>query len=153
MKFSFSRKINCYSEFDRDRIISILNKNISNTTGLFSDKFLIGKVENYQIRVKINSSSGFVDPFKSKIQGSVENDNGRSYLSFVINPSWTIIIFLIVWIVLTILMLFSFEFNEIWDSLKFWGIALLWIVFPFLLTMLKINWDKKRLEIFLNDNI
>ena len=67
-------------------------------------------------------------------------------LNLKVSPSWTIRIFLTIWYILSLLMIFKFDYSDFVNSLKFIGIELIWIITPLVLTRLKVRWDRIRLE-------
>ncbi len=149
MNFKLAEHIEYHFKIDKAKVIDILKENITSKIQVFPDKIMRGIVYENSFRAKLNHSKWFVDPFKSILIGSVEND----FVTVKVIPSWIIRMFLIAWFMLTLYMLFDNSYNDIFSSLKFIGLIIVWLAFPFLLTKLKVYSDRKRFEKFLNSKI
>ena len=136
------KKIN----IDRTKFVSILETHLSKKFQLFPDKILTGKLIDNKLNAKINPPVGWSDPFKSLVSGTIDIVDNSTKQNLKVSPSWTIRIFLTIWYILILIMIFTFDYPDIVNSLEFIAIGLIWIMIPLILTRLKVRWDRKRLE-------
>ena len=146
MKIGLTEHIEAIINNDRIKFVSSLETHLSKEFQLFPNTILSGKLINNKLNAKINPPIGWVDPFKSLVNGTIDSVEKSTKLNLKVSPSWTIRIFLIIWYALTLLMIFKFNYSDFVNSLKFIGIELIWIIIPLVLTRLKVRWDRKRLE-------
>ncbi|MDP4274221.1 MAG: hypothetical protein Q8907_08085 [Bacteroidota bacterium] len=138
---------------NRDKVIATLRKGICDKFQLFPDKIMHGFIIDNKIRAFISPPFGFVDPFKSRVTGIIENNNNKTEIQLKVNPSFVIIGFIMIWIGLIIFMIITHNFRDILNSLGFIGIAIIFTIIPFGLAKIKIRWDKKRLENWIDKEI
>jgi len=153
MKLSLIENIEKITETSYDKVISIISSGISEKFHFFPKEIMNGKVENGNVKAVINPPTGLVDPFKSRIEGCIKNINEQTNISLRIRLGWKVIGFLIIWCVMILYMILSFDYSDLMRNLQFIGISIIWTLLPFGAAKIKINWDKRRLANWLNNNI
>ena len=134
------------TELSHEDVISILQSGTLRGFEFFPDKIMTGRLESGKIKSVINPPTGLADPFKSRVSGVVENNNGRTKIELKIKLGWVIIGFYIIWYSLILFMIFGLIFKQSEHSLRSFGILIVFILLPLGLGKLKISWDKRRLE-------
>ena len=147
MKIGLTENITGIINIERAKFISSLEAHLSDKFQLFPDKILIGELNNYKLKAKINPPFGWADPFKSLVTGTIDIVNNATKLNLKVSPNWTIRIFLVIWTFLIVLMIIKYDYSDFVSSFRFFGIELIWILIPLVLTRLKVRWDRKSLEI------
>ena len=145
MKFVMLEKIYIKVDAPFERVIQVINRNISIKFQLFPDRILTGElIKDGKLKAVINPPIGWSDPFKSRIAGHVTVSEKTTVLEFTVKPSLIIMGFLIIWLGLIVITLMSFEYKETEKTIEFIGKEICLSIFPFLLSKLKIAWDSKR---------
>ena len=145
MKFSLTEKIEKETELPLENVIAIFKNGITKKLQLFPDQIMRGEITINFIDAVINPRFG-LDGAKSRLIGKVTTDKTNTHISCIVKPSWAIIIFDAVWVLLVLLMAFFHEYTDITETLEFLFIAIIWTIIPFALSKLKVYLDKRQLE-------
>ncbi len=136
-----------------DKVISIFNSGITKKFHFFPTQIMYGYIKDGKIKTVINPPSGISDPFKTRVKGVIKIENGETIIKLKLSPSWVVIGFTLIMCSPFIFSLFSFEYFEILKTLKLIGMLLVFAIIPLGLGKIKLNWDKRRLEKWLNEKI
>ena len=153
MKLTLTDRIMKQTELSHENVISILQSGTLGAFKFFPDEIMTGKFANGKIKSVINPPTGFADPFKSRVNGIVKNENGRTKIELKINLGWIIIGFYIIWYSLILLMIFGLIFQQSEHALQSFGILIVFILLPLGLGKLKLSWDKRRLEDWIDEKL
>jgi hypothetical protein len=153
MKLTLNERIFKRTDLSVDCVISILQSGTLKGFNFFPDKIMTGTVDNGRVRTVINPPKGWADPFKSRVQGIVNQEEGRAIVDLKINLGWVIIAFYIIWYSLLFLMLFGLVFKDSKNGIEVIGILIAYSLFPLGLGKIKVNWDKRRLEKWIEKKI
>jgi hypothetical protein len=153
MQFKLTYTIEKISDNSIEEVISIFHKGTANRIQMIPDQILYGYVREEKIEAVINPPHGLVDPFKSRIEGLIKNENNKTTISLKIKPSWTIIGFIGIWIGLLFIMLVNFEYPNFYRVLQYFGLSIIWTLIPIILCKIKVKWDKTRFEKWLDKKI
>lgn len=146
MNFSLTEKIEKKTKLSVKDTITILKNGTEKKFQFFPDQIMKGKITTNFIEAVINPPIGLSDGFKSKVTGRIINDKTTTHISLIVKPSLAITIFIVAWCLLIFLALFFHEYSDTIETLKFLFITIAWTILPFALCKLKVNWDKRRLE-------
>jgi hypothetical protein len=142
------------TNLSQDKVIALIASGTTNKFQLFPDYMMTGEIIGNRIDTVINPQTGFSDPFKSRATGNITCDNKLTSIRITIKPSWTLILSATVWNGLIIAGLCFSEygtFPDLVQTLKYIFIQVVWILLPFGLIRLKVNWDRRRLEKWLDN--
>ncbi len=153
MKLTLIESIEKKSDKPYDKILLALQSGTSDEFSFFPKEIMDGVIGNGEIMTVINPPVGHVDPFKSRVRGLVKKENGLTVIKLKISPSWVIIGFTVIWCFLIILGTITYEFIDLVQTLQFLGVAIIWTFIPFGVGKLKVNWDRRRLEKWINNKI
>jgi hypothetical protein len=153
MTLALTEKIERVTKTPYDKVVSIFSSAISQRFQFFPDQIMSGHIYNGKIKTVINPPTGWSDPFRSRVIGNIIIENDQTRIQLKISPNWLILGFLIIWNGLLLLMILKFDYTEFLKSIKFIGLNFIWAIIPIGLVKIKVNWDKRRLDKWLNKNI
>ena len=136
-----------------EKVVSIFHSGILTKYHIFPERIMTGKIKNGSIDSHINPPFGFVDPFKSRVKGTFQSENGLTRIELKIGTGWLIIGFYILWYSIILIAIFGFIFGD--TKSNFSGLLFLIgsAIIPIGLGRLKLYWDKKRLEVWIREKI
>jgi hypothetical protein len=141
-------------QISKEELLTIFKENTCKYFQYFSDRELIGKITSERIIVKVRHQAGFADPFNSISFGKIESLERHTQLTFTVIPSVILILILTLWTLLNLWFIISYGYqNDLIKFLRNVGISFLTTIFPFVFVRLKVNWDKRRLEKWIDKNI
>jgi hypothetical protein len=153
MKLILAEKIVKRTDLLYEQVISNISSGISNELKLFPDKIMRGRIEDGEIKSVINPPSGWSDPFRSRVKGIVKQVNGHIKIELTIRPGWVIIGFYLIWYWLMLRVIYDQIFEGTNSGIQLYLILIIYILFPLALGKLKVYWDRRRLESWLNGKI
>jgi hypothetical protein len=153
MKLTLSERILKRTELSYDKVGSILQSGTLSGLNLFPEKIMTGRVNNGHVKSVVNPPLGWSDPFKSRVNGIIKQDNGHVIIDLKISLGWVIIAFYCIWYPLILLMLYGLIFKDAKGGLEMLGILIVYSLLPLGLGKLKVNWDRRRLESWIEKKI
>jgi hypothetical protein len=146
-------KITLETDLPLEKVISIFHEEILTEFRIFPDRIMTGEIKNGNIDSLINPPSGFVDPFKSRVNGTVQIANKLTRIELKISTGWIIIGFYILWYSIILIVIFGYIFGDAQGNYSGLLFLIAFAIFPIGLGRLKLNWDKKRLEDWIREKI
>jgi len=153
MKLTLNERISKRTDLSIGSVSSILQSGTLEGFNFFPDKIMTGTVENGKVKTVINPPTGWSDPFKSRVKGTINQEEGQVVIDLRISLGWVIIAFYGIWYSLLFLMLYGLIFKDSDGGLEMFGILIAYSLFPLGLGKLKVNWDKRRLEKWIEKKI
>ncbi|MBX2960105.1 MAG: hypothetical protein KF732_09130 [Flavobacteriales bacterium] len=154
MTFALTDKIEKTTDLSQDKVVALLESGTTNKFQLFPDHIMTGEIYDDCIDTVINPPTGFSDPFKSRVTGNITCDNKLTKISLTVKPSWTVVVFTIVWCGLIIKMLYdTFISTDLPLTFKSISLLICLSLIPFGLGKLKVIWDTHRLKEWLDTTI
>lgn len=153
MKLTLNERIIKRSDLSMDKVCSILHSGTSKGFNFSPEKVMTGTVEDGKVKTVINPPTGWSDPFKSRVQGRVFQEEEQVIIDMKISLGWLIIAFYCIWYSILLLMLFGLIFKDSKGGLEMFGFLIAYSLFPPGLGKLKISWDRRRLENWIEKKI
>lgn len=94
-----------------------------------------------------------VDVFKSRIKGKVFIDKDQTIIHLNVYLSWLLILFNTICLVLNSIFLVDFVNGTNAISFKYVTLLLIAVILPMIISVLKLQWDKRRLKKWLSKNL
>jgi hypothetical protein len=141
------------SEMNEGQVLLILENGISGKFQFFPNSIMYGQISRNNIKAVINPPLGYVDPFKSRVHGELKTQNDLTIIKVKVFPSWIVIGFILLWLILIVVMIATFDYANTIEVIKFLILTFLLISFPFVIARLKVHWDRKRLERWMTQKI
>jgi len=153
MKLTLSESIFKRTDLSYDKVVSILQSGTLTEFNLFPDKIMTGRVSNGQVKSVVNSPLGWSDPFKSRVNGFISQDNSQVIIDLKVSLGWVLIAVYCIWYSFILLMLYGLLFKDSNGGLDMLGIVIAYSLLPLGLGKLKVNWDRRRLESWMEKKI
>lgn len=153
MKMKLSERIIKRTDLSYEKASSILQSGTLKGFNLFPGKIMTGKIENGKVQTVVNPPIGWSDPFKSRVNGIINREEGQVIIDLKISLGWLIIGFYCIWYSILLLILFGLIFTDSNGGLDLFGFLIVYSLLPLVLGKLKVNWDRRRLENWINKNI
>ena len=153
MKLTLNEIIFIRTKLSYERVNSIFQSGTLQGFNLFPDKIMTGRIENGKVTAIINPPIGWSDPFKSRVKGSINKENEHVTVDLRISLGWTIIAIYFIWYSLFLLILYGLIFKSSNGGFKIFAFLLMYFIFPLGLGKLKIIWDRRRLEKWIEKKI
>jgi hypothetical protein len=153
MKLTINERILKQTDLSYDRVNSILQSGTLKGFNFFAENIMTGTIENGKVKTVINPPIGLVDPFKSRVNGFINQQGGQVIIDLKISLGWIIIGFYFIWYSLLLLILFGLIFKGSNGGLEMIGILIAFFLLPLVLGKLKIYWDRRRLENWMEEKI
>ena len=150
MKISLKENIYKITDNSSEQVLAVFKKSENASEDVLSWLNHSKKENIISIKALINPPSGFADAFKSRMSGQIIDRENQTIIDLKIRPSWVIIIFSIIWISLLLIMFYQVDLPNISKTVKFIGFFILYLSIPLGLGKLKVNWDRRRLEKWIN---
>lgn len=111
-----------------------------------SDSIMTGTLKNGKIKAVINPFGAFSDPFKARVEGEIISHNEGTKIELEIKLGLISIFSIFFWFI-PVISLMQHESNQnIVDFIRLLSFVAPFILLTFLLLILKMNSDKKRLK-------
>ena len=146
MKLTLHERVFRRTDLSFDKVNLILQSGTLKGFSFFPDKIMTGTVENGKVKTVINPPTGWSDPFKSRVNGIIKQEEEHVIINLKISLAWVIIAFYYIWYTLLSLMLFGLIFNDSNGGLEMFGTLIVYSLVPLGLGKLKVIWDRRRLE-------
>lgn len=153
MKLTLNERIFKRTDLSIDSVSLILQSGTLKDFNFFPDKIMTGTIENGKVKTVINAPKGWSDPFKSRVKGVINQEEGQVIIDLRIGLSWVIIVFYFIWYSLLFIMLYGLIFKDSNNGLQKFAILIAFSLFPLGLGKLKVNWDRRRLEHWIEKKI
>ena len=150
MKISLKENIYKITDNSSEQVLAVFKKSENASEDVLSWLNHSKKENIISIKALINPPSGFADAFKSRMSGQIIDRENQTIIDLKIRPSWVIIIFSTIWISLLLIMFYQVDLTNITKAIKFIGFFILYLSIPLGLGKLKVNWDRRRLEKWIN---
>lgn len=153
MKLRLTDRITKWTELPLEEVDTIFQNGTSDSYKFFPTTIMYGTMVNGRIDALINPPKLIADPFQSRVKGELKRENERTKIDLRINLSWIIIVFGILWyipILFGIWGLFTNELDHVIERII--GLSLFSIL-PIGFSALKLNWDKGRLENWIEEKV
>jgi hypothetical protein len=153
MKLTLNERIFKRTDLSFDSVNSIFQSGTLKGFNFFPDKIMTGTVENGKVKTLINPPTGWSDPFKSRVKGVINQEEGQVLINLKISLGWVIIAFYCIWYSLLFIMLYGLIFKDSKGGLEMFGFLIAYSLFPLGLGKLKVYWDRRRLENWIEKKI
>ena len=156
MKLTLNDRIYRRTNLSFQSVCSILQSGTLQGLNLFPDRIMTGTIENGKVRAVINPPLRVSDPFRSRVRGTISQDERQVTIDFKIRLSWVIIAFYAFWYSIHLMILFKSITND--SNVEHVEIEVVEhmiasLVLPLILGKLKVYWDRTRLENWIKKNI
>ena len=156
MKLTLNDRIYRRTNLSFQSVCSILQSGTLQGLNLFPDRIMTGTIENGKVRAVINPPLWVSDPFRSRVRGTISQDERQVTIDFKIRLSWVIIAFYAFWYSIHLMILIKSITND--SNVEHVEIEVVEhmiasLVLPLILGKLKVYWDRTRLENWIKKNI
>lgn len=153
MKIRLTDRIIKLTELPLEEVDTIFQNGISDSYKFFPTTIMYGTMVNGRIDALINPPKLIADPFQSRVKGEFKRENELTKIDLKINLSWLIIVFGILWYIPILIATWGLFTNEQGHVIE----RIIWIslfsILPIGFSTLKLNWDKVRLENWIEERI
>lgn len=111
----------------------------------YSEENIIEQRREGNFRLEIKPPPFMMDA-SSRVIGHINSREGLTVIRLKIRLNRIIIGFIVFWNVLLALMIFTFDYENILETIQFVGVSIIWISIPFVVGWLKVYCDSKKLE-------
>lgn len=148
-----SKEIIIKSELSLPDTISQIEKGIGVGFELFPSQIMTGNIHGTKISATINPPKYWSDPLRTRVEGDIESGRGGTKLNLKVSFGWVNILVLLIWYFPMIIVLQHPKNQTMKSVLMIFGMCTMFSLLSFLLLRMKMNWDKRRLENWLNKNL
>lgn len=153
MKLRLTDRITKWTELPLEEVDAIFQNGTSDSYKFFPKTIMHGTMLNGRIDALINPPKLIADPFQSRVKGEFKRENELTKIDLRINLSWLIIVFGILWYIPILIATWGLFTNEQGHLIE----RIIWIslfsILPIVFCSLKLNWDKQRLENWIEERM
>ena len=148
-----NKEIVIKSKLSLPQTITEIEKGMSVGFNLFPSQIMTGNIYGTKIYATINPPKYWSDPFRSRVEGDIESENGGTRLNLKVKFGLVNILVLLIWYFPMAIVLQHPKNQNIESILLIFGMCTIFSLLSLLLLRIKMNWDKRRLEDWLNRNL
>ena len=146
MRLPLTCRITKWVDLPLDEVNTIFQNLTSDSHNLLPKTVMYGTVVNGRIDALINPPNLLVDPFKSRVRGELKKENSLTKIDLRISLSWVLIVFGILWYIPMIIGFWGLITKDLGHVTERIIMLSIFSILPFGLSALKLNFDKRRLE-------